>query len=102
MTKCHIFWLTAPFLWGIVIFMMKQEKIAKILGVTQSLISKIETGSRPLSYPLAIKLFKMLPEKDVEAWKHSSPEEIEAAFKKIVTTQNTYPNQIDLGEIDAL
>jgi len=82
--------------------MKKQKKIAEILGVTQSLISKIETGSRPLSYPLAIKLFKMLPEKDVESWKHSKPDEIEAAFKKIVASATINSNPFVLGEIDVV
>jgi len=81
--------------------MSKQKDIATLLSVTPAYVSLLLAG-RPLSYPLAVKLSKMFPEKDVEAWKHSRPEEIEAAFKKIVTTTNTNPNQIDLGGIDAL
>jgi len=61
--------------------MTKQKDISKLLNVTPVYVSQLFSGVRPVSFPLAIKLSKMFPEKDVEAWKDATPEEIKQALK---------------------
>ncbi len=60
--------------------MITQNDIAKHLNVTDSTISYIFTGKRSISWPLAVKLAKEFPGKDVVGWKNATPEELWKAF----------------------
>jgi len=81
--------------------MMKQKDIANETGMSRSYICELVSTKKRPSYKTAKKLFRktgVLP----LVWLEGSSEEIRSALEKIVTTTNTNPNQIDLGEIDAL
>jgi len=82
--------------------MVKLYQIADAIKADTGNLSKVLSGKRKVSFQLSLKLSKICPEFNVEFWRVSSPEEIRSALEKIVTTTNTNPNQIDLGEIDAL
>ncbi|MCF8090347.1 MAG: helix-turn-helix transcriptional regulator [Desulfotignum sp.] len=64
---------------------MKQEIISKILNIHQSEVSRIFTGKRPVSWPIAARLHELFsdlyPDKSVIDWKeNTSPEDLRHAF----------------------
>ncbi len=63
--------------------MITQTEIANRLKVTNSTVSYILNGKRPVSWPLAVKLAKEFPGKDVVGWKNATPEELWKAFSSM-------------------
>lgn len=57
---------------------IKQQEIAKLLGVSRSYWSLIRNQIKPVSYPMAEKLYRIFPHKDLLSWKQTTPQEIEA------------------------
>jgi len=60
--------------------MMKQKHISEVLGIHQSDVSRILSGERKVSWPLAAKLSEILPGKTIQQWKNSTPEELKRSF----------------------
>lgn len=70
--------------------MMKQEEIIQILKnidpelkITQPRISRIVNGKEDISYPLAVALNALFPEKTVKEWKLSPGADFEQAFGRL-------------------
>jgi len=55
---------------------MKQKQISIILGIHQSDVSRILSGARKVSWPLAEKLADLFPGKSIREWKQATPEEL--------------------------
>lgn len=66
---------------------MRQEKISKILEIHQSEVSRLLTGKRNVSWPLAARLSEMFPGKTTQQWKDASPEDLRRAFAQLPTTK---------------
>ena len=64
--------------------MMKQKNIANILNRYPSEVSRLLSGERKVSWPMAKQLSELLPAKTIEQWKESTPDELKMAFKHIV------------------
>ena len=62
---------------------MKQKQISIILGIHQSDISRLLSGARRVSYPLAEKLSDIFPWKSMKQWRNASPDEIREAFSHL-------------------
>ena len=60
----------------------KQKEIAKALNISTSYMSLIFKGEKPISFPLAVRLSKIFPKKDIEQWKNAKPEELKKVFRE--------------------
>lgn len=62
---------------------IKQREIADYLDISITAVHFILTGQRPVSWPIAEKLTRLFPGKDIIGWKNASPEELKRAFTQI-------------------
>jgi len=63
--------------------MMKQKDIANTLNISDALVSRLLSGERKVSWPMAERLSKMFPGRSISEWKRASVEEIKQAFNQI-------------------
>jgi plasmid maintenance system antidote protein VapI len=59
---------------------LKQKYISQRLGVSQTMVSLILAGKRPITWPLAEKLSDIFPGRSVREWKYAKPVEVKKAF----------------------
>jgi len=68
---------------------MKQKKISKYLGIDETLLSRLLTGKRQVSWPLAEKFSQIFPGKSISQWKRATPEELKQTFRSLDTQIQT-------------
>jgi len=66
-----------------------QNQIAEYFGEWQSTISRVLTGSRPMSQAFSEKLAALCPERTPQEWKRTQPRQLKAAFRRIISTTDT-------------
>jgi plasmid maintenance system antidote protein VapI len=62
---------------------IKQKHISKQLGISQTMVSMILAGKRPVTWPLAVKLSELFPGKSLMQWKESGPDDLMKAFRSL-------------------
>ena len=60
--------------------MIKQKDIQKILNCSQTAVSFILSGKRPISWAQAERLASVFPGKTIKEWKKATPGELKQAF----------------------
>ena len=79
--------------------MMKNKHIAKTLKVSDTLVSRLLSGERKISWPLAERLSKMFPGRSISEWKRAEPEELKQALSQLKpqSRENISNLSIDTG-----
>lgn len=62
---------------------MKQKDISKLLKIDESLLSRLLSNKRQVSWPLAERLSNFFPGRSISEWKRATPEELKAAFHSL-------------------
>ncbi|RLB94616.1 MAG: hypothetical protein DRH26_00680 [Deltaproteobacteria bacterium] len=62
---------------------MKNKDIAIALNISDALVSRLLSGERKVSWPLAERLSKMFPGRSISEWKRVNPEEIKRVFEHL-------------------
>jgi transcriptional regulator with XRE-family HTH domain len=61
----------------------KQKEIAQKLGISESYLSLIFSGEKPISRPLAEQLSVIFPKKDFKYWRKATPMKLLKAFNQL-------------------
>jgi len=62
---------------------MKNKDISNTLNVSETLVSRLLTGQRKVSWPMAEKLSDLFPGKSIKEWKKAEPEDLKNAFAQL-------------------
>ena len=61
--------------------MIKNKEIANTLKISESLASRLLSGERKVSWPLAERLSKMFPGKSISEWKRAEVTDLQQILK---------------------
>ena len=66
---------------------------AQFLGISQSYLSMIFLGTKPVSWELAYKLSTLFPQKNIEWWKMATPSQIETFLDYAIPSNDKLNNK---------
>jgi len=70
---------------------MKNKDIAIALNLSDALVSRLLSGERKVSWPLAERLSKMFPGRSISEWKRANPTELKQALDQLSLPLETPP-----------